>query len=236
MEVHELKGHWTETLLAEASRSFPDKTLDFFIKRVEKAVAGTNWKYRPINHGPYVHVPLRFKESPTYGALLAKVVGWMAKGSYEKEQKVLFDYRCRELFEAVFGSFDEEVVQFIERWSDTADEVAFKLIANLLQEAPHTFVFKHAHLVVDLITKAQRIGPDALKALKSGLFGSAISGVRSGTPGEPFPRDLEVKAECEKILQGLSKFSPAYEVYEALLKDAEKNIAYALREREEFED
>jgi transcriptional regulator with XRE-family HTH domain len=236
MAVCELEGHWTETFLANVSKSYPDKTLDFFIKRLERAVGETNWGYRPINHGPYVHVPLKFKESPTYGALLAKVVGWMAKGAYEKEQKVLFDYRCRELFEAVFGSFDEEVLQFIERWSDTADRAAFELIANILREAPHTFVFKHAHLVVVLLTKAQRIGPDALKALKSALFGSAISGVRSGTPGEPFPRDLEVKTECEKILQGLSKFSPAYEVYEALLKDAERNIAYALREREEFED
>jgi transcriptional regulator with XRE-family HTH domain len=236
MEVHELQGHWTETFLARVSKLFPDKTLDFFIKRLEKAVRESNWKYRPINHGPYVHVPLKFKESPAYGALLAKVVGWMAKGSYEKEQKVLFDYRCRELFEAVFGTFDEEVLQFIERWSDTADEAAFKLIANILHEAPHTFVFKHARLVVNLLTKAQHIGPDALKALKSGLFGSAISGIRSGTPGQPFPRDLEAKSECEKILQGLSKFSPAYEVYEALLKDAEANIAGALREREEFED
>lgn len=236
MDVYELEGHWTETFLADTSKAFPEKTLDFFIKRLERGVREINWKYRPINHGPYVHVPLKFRESATYGALLAKVVGWMAKGGYEKEQKVLFDYRCRELFEAAFGSFDEEVLQFIERWSDTADEAAFKLIGNILQEAPPKFVFKHAPLIVDLLTKAQRISPDAIKALKSGLFGSAISGIRSGTPGQPFPRDLEVKAECEKILQGLSKFSPAYEVYESLLKDAEQNIAYALREREEFED
>ena len=236
MSVYELDGHWIETFLASASKSFPDKTLNFFINRIERAARETNWEYRPINHGPYIHVPLDFKESPIYGALLAKVVGWMANSSYEKDQKVLFDYRCSELFEAVFGSFDEEVLQFIERWSETADESSFKLIANILNEAPHTFVFEHARLVMDLLTKAHRISPDAFKTLKSGLFSSAARGIRSGTAGQPFPRDLEAKAGCEKILQGLSRFSPAYEVYEALLKDAEMNIARQLREREEFED
>ena len=236
IEVYELDGHWIETFLASASKSFPDMTLDFFINRVERAARETNWKYRPINHGPYVHVPLSFKESHNYGALLAKVVGWMAKSSYEEDQKILFDYRCSELFEAVFGSFDEEVLQFIEQWSETADEASFKLIANILNEAPHTFVLEHARLVVELLTKAQRISPDAFKALKSGLFSSAARGIRSGTAGQPFPRDLEAKAGCEKILQGLSRFSPAYEVYEALLKEAEMNIARQLREREDFED
>jgi len=234
--VPELDGHWTETFLANASKAFPHKTLKFFIKRVEKAVAETAWKYRPTNHGPYVHIPLKFKESPAYGSLLAKVVGWMANASYEQEQKALFKYRSRELFEAAFGSFDAEVIQFIERWSESADEAAFKLIANILDEAPHTFVFSQMPLVVNLLTKAQRVGFEAFDAVNAALFSSATGGMRSGTAGEPFPRDVEAKAECEKILADLSKFSPAYELYDGLLKNAEDEIKRALRDREEFED
>lgn len=236
MGVPELEGHWIETFLASASKAFPEQTLEFFKKRVEKAVAETTWKYRPVNHGPYVHVPLQFKNVPSYSSLLASVVSWMAKASYEKEQKVLFKYRSRELFEAAFGDFDEEVIKFIERWSETADETAFELIANVLHEAPHTFLFTQASLVVSLLTRAQQVSPEAYKAMMSALYGCAIGGMRSGTAGEPFPRDLEAKQEYEKILAGLSKFSPAYELYDGLLKNTEAEIKRALREREDFEE
>ena len=236
MDVPELEGHWIETFLANASKVFPERTLEFFKKRVEKAVAETTWKYRPVNHGPYVHVPLQFKNVPSYGSLLGSVVSWMANGSYEEEQKVLFKYRSRELFEAAFGDFDEGVIQFIERWSETADEAAFDLIANVLEEAPYRFVFTQAPLVVNLLARAQQIGAETYKTVISAFFRCAVGGLRSGTAGEPFPRDIETKEDCEKILAGLSKFSPAYELYDELLKNAEAEIKRALREREDFED
>ncbi|WP_339030443.1 restriction endonuclease [Bradyrhizobium symbiodeficiens] len=236
MEVPELDGHWTETFLSNTSKSFPEMALDFFIARIERAVETKSWKYRPTNHGPYVHVPLKFKDASNYGGLLAKTVQWISSADYEEDQRVLFNYRARELFEAAFGAFDEEVVQFLDRWSETADQTAFKIIANLLEEAPHTFVFTHKDFVLVLMTRAQRAGPDALKYISSALFSSSIGGVRQGAAGEPFPRDVETKLKCEEILANLSRFSPAYELYDGLLKNAESEIARSIREREEFED
>ncbi len=84
-----------------------------------------------------------------------------------------------------FGQFDEEVVQFIARWSETADFSAFKLIANLLQEAPHQFVFTHKDFVLILMARAQRAGSDALKQVGSALLSASVGGLRQGTPGEP---------------------------------------------------
>lgn len=236
MDVPELDGHWTETFLSNTSESFPETALDFFIKRVERAVSTKSWKYRPANHGPYVHVPLKFKEASNYGALLAKTVQWISSATYQDDQRVLFNYRARELFEASFGAFDEEVVQFLDRWSETADEAGFKIISNLLEEAPHTFVFTHRDFVLALVTRAQRASAEALKYVSSALFSSSIAGIRQGTPGEPFARDVETKQKCEEVLATLSRFSPAYELYEALLKNAQNEIARSLREREEFED
>jgi transcriptional regulator with XRE-family HTH domain len=236
MEVPELNGHWTETFLSNTSKSFPEKVLDFFIARVERAVSTKSWKYRPTNHGPYVHVPLKFKEVPNYGTLLARTVQWISGASYDQDQRVLFNYRARELFEAAFGAFDEEVVQFLERWSERADETGFKIIANLLAEAPHTFVFTQKDFVLALMTLAQRAGADALEHVSSALFSASVGGVRQGTHGEPFARDIDTKKNCEEILATLSKFSPAYELYDGLLKHAQSEIARSLREREDFED
>jgi transcriptional regulator with XRE-family HTH domain len=236
MAVNEFTGHWIEVFLANASLAFPEETLMFFIERVERAVKEKSWDYRPINHGPYVHVPLKFNESPKYSMLLAELVRWMASAAYEPDKKTLFDYRSRELFEAAFGKFDDEVLKFIERWSETADDAGFALIANILDEAPHTFVFTQMDLVLCLLTRAQRVSLKAFKEIESALYRAASGGMRQGTAGEPFPRDVAAKAECEKILSKLSKFSPAYELYNELLKQAQAEIDRAYREREEFED
>jgi hypothetical protein len=181
-------------------------------------------------------VPLKFKEVPNYGTLLARTVQWISGASYDQDQRVLFNYRARELFEAAFGAFDEEVVQFLERWSERADETGFKIIANLLAEAPHTFVFTQKDFVLALMTLAQRAGADALEHVSSALFSASVGGVRQGTHGEPFARDIDTKKNCEEILATLSKFSPAYELYDGLLKHAQSEIARSLREREDFED
>ncbi|MEH2499855.1 transcriptional regulator with XRE-family HTH domain [Bradyrhizobium sp. AZCC 1678] len=236
MAIPKLDGHWTEVFLSNASKSFPDLTLDFLIARIEKAVSTNSWNYRPTNHGPYVHVPLKLREAPNYGALLAKTVQWISNARYEKDQRVLFNYRARELFEAAFGEFDEEVVAFLARWSETADEAGFKIMSNLLEEAPHTFVFTHKDFVFKLMSRAKRVGDKALEYVGSALFSASVGGMRQGTAGEPFPRDVETKESAEQILATLSKFSPVYELYDSLLKNAQGEIARSLREREEFED
>jgi len=70
----------------------------------------------------------------------------------------------------------------------------------------------------------------------TGLFNSAISGIRQGVPGEPFPRDLETKSKAESILRSLSRFSPAYQLYEALKNYSEWGIERARLDREAFEE
>lgn len=235
-QVPELKGHWTETFLADVSETFPDKLVTFFMQRTERAARENNWKIRPANHGPYVHVPLRVKATAQYLPLLSKVVQWMKNAKFEKEAKGLFHFRSREVFEALFGSFDDSVVRFIEEYSKAANEADFEWIASILHEAPHTFVFSHSKFVIDLLTRAQRIGPDVVKNVASALYASAVGGIRQGVAGEPFPRDLETKANSEKVLADLSRFSPSYELYDGLRKNAEAEIARARQRREDFED
>ncbi|HXM34701.1 MAG TPA: hypothetical protein VN920_05910, partial [Pyrinomonadaceae bacterium] len=86
------------------------------------------------------------------------------------------------------------------------------------------------------LEKAKQVSPDILKKAIGSLFGSAIGGIRSGTPGEPMPRDIELKEESERILKSLPRFSPAYDLYHSLRKHAEEGIADSRREKEAFED
>ena len=236
MTVPELDGHWLETFLAQASKAYPNAVANFFVRRVDHAAQTGDWKYRPCNHGPYGNVPLCFRETQEYGSLLASVVRWMKQADYDADKRVLFDYRARELFESLFGSFDGEVVQHLDTWSATADKNDMLLIANILREAPSNFVFTQAPFVERLLERANRLDEKTLKRVSSGLFGSAISGIRQGIPGEPFPRDLEIKSQAENALRSLSRFSPAYELYEGLKGHADWGIERARLDREAFEE
>ncbi|MDN3279238.1 hypothetical protein QWJ07_33580 [Frankia sp. RB7] len=75
-----------------------------------------------------------------------------------------------------------------------------------------------------------------MKEAFGALYSSAIGGVRSGTPGEPMPRDVSMKERSEAILKSLARFSPAYELYDGLRKHAEGGIAQARQVKDSFED
>jgi len=151
-------------------------------------------------------------------------------------KRVLFKYRSRELFETIFGSFDEEVTRFLDEWAKVANEADFQLIANILGEASETLVFDQQRFVVDLLERAKMVGPETLKYVSSSLFGAAIGGMRQGVAGEPFPQDVKMKADAEAALKTLSRFSPAYELYETIAKHADHDIERQLRAKEDFED
>jgi len=233
MAVTELEGHWVEEFLAHASQAFPRETMAFFMRRVDRAGEEEEWKYRPINHGPYGHVPLRFRDSGIYPELLRTVAEWMRAG---KGRSLLFGYRARELFETCFRPFDGETVKFLEEWIATSDEQDLSLIAGILNEAHHSFVFTHRPFVERYLEKAKQVSPKALKHAIGALFSSAVSGVRSGTPGEPMPRDISMKEQSEQILQSLPRFSPAHKLYDGIRKHAEEGLAESRYVKESFED
>ena len=87
-----------------------------------------------------------------------------------------------------------------------------------------------------LLEQAKIVGAETLKNVSSSLFSAAVGGMRQGVPGEPFPRDIKMKADAEAVLKTLSRFSPAYELYDAIAKSADVEIKRQLREKEAFED
>jgi len=102
---------------------------------------------------------------------------------------------------------------FLEEWIATSDDGDLRLIADILREADHRFVFTYRPFVERYLEKAKQVSPEVLKRAISSLFGSAIGGIRSGNLGDPMPRDLEMKKVCEEILGSLHRFSPAFELY-----------------------
>lgn len=233
MSIPELDGHWIETFLSEVSRHHAKRAATFFMDRVEHAVKTNDWHYRPCNHGPYLHVPLRFRESEEFGSILRQVSQWM-KSHPDKDYQ--FKHRAGELFDAMFSPFNGELLGFIQDWIDVSTPADMRVISQILNEARPNFVFEQRAFVVRFLDKAKQHGKEVLDDAVSALYRSAITGLKSGTPGEPFPQDLMMRDEAEKVLQEIPRFAPAYRLFESLKRHAEEDINRSLRERETFEE
>jgi len=231
MALSELEGYWIETFLAAVSAKHAERLAKFFMDRVDHAATNENWDYRPCNHGPYEHVALQFRKSPDFGLVLRQVSDWM-----KSRDDLLFRERSAELFDTMFKPFDDVLVADLQRWADVATEIDIRTIAKILGEAPPTFVLEQRAFVFRFLERARQFGKGALDEATSGLFRSAISGVRSGGLGEPTPEDLATKHGAEKALAELPRFSPAFALYESIARHAVWSIDMSIHDGEAFEE
>ncbi|MCJ9668532.1 MULTISPECIES: helix-turn-helix domain-containing protein [unclassified Neorhizobium] len=217
----ELEGYWLDQLLAEISEIYPRPLASFFMRRVESASVSSSERIRPCNYGAWRNQPLRFKKSPDGAMVMQEIAAWIREN---RSRKGLFTYHARHLFHAMFAPFDTEVVAFLSDWLATAEEKDIETIAMILREADRDFVFRHEAFTVSLMDRAQQFGPETMRMVGAELFGSAVSGVKSGTSGQPFPQDISLKEQAQAVLTRLSRFSAAFGLYEGLYQHAAGEI------------
>jgi transcriptional regulator with XRE-family HTH domain len=231
MPLAELEGHWIECFLSKVSGTHAIRLAKFFMQRVDHAAENENWDYLPCNHGPYGNVALRLRDSDDFGLVLRQVSEWIKSRS-----SMLFRERSAQLFDTLFKPFDDMLTTALQRWADIATEEDIQVIAKILSEAHPRFVFEQRTFVARFLDRARQFGKDSVKHASSELFRSAISGGRSGIPGEPFPQDIEMKREANKALAELPRFSPAFSLYESIAQYADWGIKMSLRDAEAFEE
>lgn len=229
----QLEGHWIETFLSRASLNYSVRTAMFFQRRVEHAALTSDWNIRPCNFGPYGHVKLRFRESVEFGQLLRDMSLWM---SDHDASDFLFHERAKQLFGAMFSPFDDALVHFLGEWVRAAGGADMNAICSILDEAPNDFVFQQRVFVDEFLQRASQFGEKSYERATTALYSATTSGLRSGTVGEPFPQDLSMRTNAEKVLQEIPRFSLAYELYDEIRKCAEQRIARSLREAELYEE
>ncbi len=233
IHLPELEGHWVEIFLANASKYYPVRTAQFFMDRVEIAENKKNWRYRPSNYGPYLHVPLRFRESPEFRDIFEQLMRWM---SSHKNSNTIFYQNASELFNVIVGVLDHEVIGLLNEWlNKISSPTDFKVISYILSKASNDLIYDHTDFVIHYLESTNLYRKQCYEEACLALFSSAISGGRSGKLGEPFPEDIRLKKESERVMQEISPFSSAYQFFKDLKKYADENISRSIRDGEFFE-
>jgi hypothetical protein len=140
------------------------------------------------------------------------------------------------LFEALFSGGFGKLAALLDARLASALPKDLRQMGVILQEAPTHFVFDQRPFVVRLLERCSELGSELVEDVISDLYRSAAYGMRSGTVGSPMTEDVQQRDKSKEALAAISRLSPAYSLYERLLRSAEDGIARSLRDRAALDD
>lgn len=230
-EVKSFRGHWVESLLCELAEHFAEPFADFLFQRTDSALRDDEGNTELL--GYYFHEgKLGFHKSANATHVLDRAWSWLRQHDTDDGYRV---YRAAELVAGMFDIDADIVVEFLDAKLDAATAVELKWIAKLIRHTHHLFPFKQRRFVERYLDRCATVDSEALEWGIESLSAAAMSGVKTGTRGEPMPRDIKARDDAREVLHSMPRLSPAYPLYEAILKDAEIDIAQAISEGQALE-
>jgi hypothetical protein len=164
---------------------------------------------------------LRVRETTEFAAGLNGVLTWIADNLDSWMRRDL----GAEVFAAVASGYDKNVVGVLTSAVATGTEEMTRAVAAVLRKARRTFIWDEPDFVRTALQSANRLGDKVRREMSGALYGATISGVRSGTPGEPFPEDIEQRDKSLRIAEQLPTGSIEHKFYSDMAKAAEESIA-----------
>jgi hypothetical protein len=220
VELPGIGGYTVTEALATRSSTDPGWVIRLLQDRIERAETLESL-------GEYQAMPfswdnrLRVRETPDFIASLNGILGWIAEDLDSWVRRKM----GADLFAAVATGYDSQVVDLLTKALESGSEEMTRTVAAVLHEAPRTFIWDQAEFVRTALHAANRLGEDVRRELVGALWGATISGVRSGTPGEPFPETVEQRDRSRQIAKQLPTGSLEERFYSDMAESAERDIA-----------
>ena len=147
------------------------------------------------------------------------------------------EYWIPQLFREVSSGFKSSAsLKVLEEWINSGSAERIKSAARLVSGAQVAFVFKHVGFVSNLLERAHEASSDCYQSATTSLASSALSGTRSGKPGQPMPQDVAIRDQASAVASKFDVGSPAYKFYASLAESADAFIGHQLlRDEELFE-
>jgi len=216
-ELDDLDGYQVGRLLRAAATRMPVPLLDMLIRRIDRL----SERSRSSGYDP---TPSETSESI-----------WV---DVSDEQRTLLLRRLRDEYRgggwprvatfpylyAEIGRASDDAVSILDEWVDSGDDDRVRAAASLFGRAPQNYVFDDPDLIERWLGAAEMTSSDALAAVRSSFWSSVHSGVKSGQPLHPFPRDVEIQRRSTELASRYDRGSQVRRFYEALATEAAADI------------
>lgn len=182
--------YWYERVIASAASRYAQLVLDHLLARCDQQP--DDWNYHALPHDGLSGDPLAAAPD-LRAAALAEIANRLASsraGRRSHELPVLFWSIAGDAEEAFTAIADE-----LAAGGDRRDAAEL-----LLGEAAAGRILARPEWVAAQLEASE--GGESLDALRGALYGALRSGIRQGTPGEPFPQDVALAERARELLVG----------------------------------
>lgn len=211
------------------SKRVPEAVFEFLVKRLELAGDPKRKKdFQPLPYTGFHHGLQGICSSPRYTEILKEV---RERALSPKPNEYFW---IPKLFVEISCGFSAECLDVLKEWTESGDKHKVESVAYLLKGASAEFVFSHSDFVSELLENAYRISTDCYLNVKSEIYCCAVSGTRSGSPGQPMPQDVRLRDQAMEISKKFPMGSPSYQFYSSLIGHAEHRMRDQLARDEEL--
>lgn len=229
--LKDLDDHWVRAFLLASIKQDPLSVMGLVQARLLEAKRRNDWSFTPLNkeHNGDGLGLMAVEKGPM---LLRDFLDW----ALEKSSDISSARRVGDAVSGLCGEYNQALVDLLLDWMSSGTKAHAMLVARVLQESQPALIYEHSKFIRDIVNAAELIGEEALDEIRSAIAAATHSGIRGGTPGEPFQEDLRMEQHCEQILASLSRVEPTFDLYEGLLKDARYAIARQRKSKEALEE
>ena len=229
-DVLSIEDLYINTFLIKASELNPVLVVGFLLNRIRKEHNG-NSRYDPLPILGFREPLVGLATSPDQERILRDI----RDASVEHRRSV--GYWIPQLFREVSSGFESaSSLKVLDEWINSGSADRISSAAHLVSGARRDFVFKHVEFTSNLLERAYAANFGCYQSVSSSLTRSALSGTRSGTPGQPFPEDVAMKDHARAVAGKFDAGSPTDRFYASLAESAEASIRdQLLRDEEQFE-
>ncbi|NOK36054.1 DUF4062 domain-containing protein [Corallococcus exercitus] len=206
-------GYGCGQLMKKLVEDVPAAMVDTMLARIE-AVDREGTDFDAVPHVSEHETPLSRELPPAerQRAMLA------LSGLLEHENIFVREHARRWFSE--LAPVDSEARRVVRRhWLQAGTPGAVSRAIGSFEDEPPTSLFDQEDEVVQLLEAAQRCGPDLLEFARQMLARVARGGLREGTPGAPFPLDLEIRDRARAHSQKHPSGTLAERLYRQLAED-----------------
>lgn len=140
--------------------------------------------------------------------------------------------RLNELYRDASLQYAAAGLAVLDEWFRTGDEQQFQTAVELLGSATRNMFLNRIEFTVNLVERAADFGDDCLRSVSSMLYSIVVYGSKFGSPGEPFPQDIQIRDRCREILSQCRAGSASHRFFSDVLAGAERNIRAAVSDEE----
>ncbi len=229
-DVQDIDDYWINTFLVKASERDSRAVVGLLLSRIKKE-SNEGIEYHALPILGFHDRLIGLATSPYQEDILREIRDASLEPGWHVE------YWIPHLLREVSSDFESAAsLKVLGEWIDSGNAGKIESAARLVSGAQPSFVYNHVEFVSNLLESAHAAGSDCYRSVSDSLQSSALSGPRSGTPGQPMPHDVSIREQASAIATQFSAGSPTYRFYALLAKSADAFIEHKLLRDEELFD